>query len=179
MELFLCKNITRREDAYALLDYAARRRWGLARLPDLARGEQGKPYFPAFPDYHFNISHSGHFALCALDGRPVGVDIEVIRPHHPNLTQRICSTEELDWLEGQEDQVNALCKLWTRKEALVKYRGTGLTMPLREICPPLPPLDKQDGLQFNSIIAREFCACVCGETLVEGTHMVSREEICP
>jgi len=177
MELYLCPNITRREDAYALLAYAVRRRWGLEQLPELARREQGKPHFPAFPDYHFNLSHSGSVALCALDDRPVGVDIEVIRPHHPKLAQRICSAEELEWLEGQEDRQTALCKLWTRKEALVKYRGIGLVLPLREIQVPLTEAGELDGVFFRTIGTAGWCACICGNTVPEPPVTVFREEI--
>ena len=179
MELYLCPDISKREDAYTLLAYAVRRRWGIEQLPELARGEQGKPCFLAFPNYHFNLSHSGKFALCALDDRPVGVDIEVIRPHHPNLAKRICSAEELDWLEGERDKETALCKLWVCKEALVKYRGTGLTVPLREICVPLADNAEREGVLFHSIAAPEWCACVCGHTGPEPLVTVSLEEISP
>ena len=177
MELYLCQSISRREDAYALLTYAVHRRWGLKELPDLARTENGKPYFPDFPQYHFNLSHSGSFALCALDEHTVGADIEVIRPHHPNLAQRICSAEELEWLESQPDRVVALCQLWARKEALVKYQGTGLTVPLRQIRVPLSPARKQDDLIFHTITTQSFCLCVCGHTVPNSLVNVSPEEI--
>lgn len=178
MELYLCPDISKREDAYALLACAVRRRWGLDRLPDLARGQQGKPFFPAFPQYHFNLSHSGTLALCALDEQPVGADIEIIRPHHTNLARRICSAEELAWLEEQNDTLSALCQLWTRKEALVKYRGTGLNMPLREICVPLSSAGELDGLLFHAIGTTEWCACVCGHTEPAPLITVHWEEIC-
>ncbi len=177
MELYLYQNMTQREDAYALLAYAVRRRWGLEQLPTLARSEQGKPYFPAHPEYHFNLSHSGSFALCALDDQPVGVDMEVIRPHHPKLAQRICSEEELVWLEEQNDQLSALCQLWTGKEARVKYHGTGLTVPLRSIRVPLPPATEQDGLLFHSMATTEFCLCVCGHASPAPLVNVLPEEI--
>lgn len=177
MDLYLCNEITRREDAYALLAFAARRRWGLEQLPAIARSEQGKPFFPDFPQYQFNLSHSGNFALCALDEYPVGADIEVIRPHHPKLAQRICCTEELNWLNRQHDKISALCQLWTGKEALVKYRGTGLTVPLRNICVPLPPHGKQDDLVFHSICTQSFCLCVCGHTTPASLVTVLQEEI--
>lgn len=177
MELYLCEAITRREDAYALLAYAARRRWGLEQLPAIARHEQGKPFFPAHPGYHFNLSHSGTLALCALDDQPVGADMEVIRPHHPKLAQRICSEEELAWLENQPDQLSALCQLWTCKEALVKYHGTGLTVPLRSIRVPLPPVSKQDHLHFHSMVTRNWCACICGHSTATPLVIVPPEEI--
>lgn len=177
MDLYLCENTTRREDAYALLAYAVRRRWGLDALPAIARTEHGKPYFPAFPQYHFNLSHSGSLALCVLDDHPVGADIEVIRPHHPKLAQRVCSPDELVWLEGEKDKISALCQLWTRKEALVKHRGTGLTVPLRSIRVPLPPAAEQDGLMFLALVAPELCLCACGHTPAAPLLTVSLEEI--
>lgn len=177
MELYLCEHITKKEDAYTLLAYAVRQHWGLNQLPPIARTEGGKPYFPTHPQYHFNLSHSGCFALCALDDQPVGADIEVIRPHHPKLAQRICAEDELNWLAEQTDKTTALCQLWTDKEALVKYHGTGLTVPLREIQSPLPSVTGQAGLLFHRILTPEFCLCVCGHTHLEALATVSREEI--
>ena len=176
MELYLCENISRREDAHALLSYAIKHRWGLEARPGIAHGEQGKPYFPNHPEYHFNISHSGRFALCALDERPVGADIEHIRPHHPKLAERICSSQELDWLKEQPDKISALCQLWTCKEALVKYLGTGLTVPLRTIRVPLSPASNQDGLVFHSVVTPEFCLCVCGHSTPVPVILVNRDE---
>lgn len=176
MELYLCENISRREDAYALLSYAIKQRWGLETLPAIARGEQGKPYFPDYPEYYFNLSHSGRFALCALDKLPVGADIERIRPHHPKLAQRICSPEELVWLEEQPDKTSALCRLWTCKEALIKYHGTGLTVPLRAIRAPLSPASEQDGLLFYSMVTPEFCLCVCGHSSPAPVILVDSDE---
>ena len=176
MDLYLCENISRREDAYALLSYAVKHRWGLKALPVIARSEQGKPYFPHVPQYHFNLSHSGSFALCALDERPVGADIERIRPHHPKLADRICSPEELEWLAGQPDKASALCQLWTCKEALAKYHGTGLTVPLRAIRVPLSPASEQDGLLFHSMVTPEFCLCVCGHSTPVPAILVDIDE---
>jgi len=177
MELYLCTNITRREDAYTLLAYAVRQCWGLERLPPMARTEHGKPFFPAFPNCHFNLSHSGTFALCALDEQPVGADIEIIRPHHSKLPRRICSEQELAWLEEQQDKASALCQLWTSKEALAKYRGVGLTVPLRSLCAPLPPAWEQDSLLFHRLTTSEYCLCVCGHSPAAPVHLVSMEEI--
>ena len=77
MDLYLSEKLTQRADAYTLLAYAVRHTWGLEQLPRIARGAQGKPFFPDFPQYHFNLSHSGRFALCALDSLPVGSSVYV------------------------------------------------------------------------------------------------------
>ena len=177
MDLYLCETISRREDAYALLAYAARRRWGLEQLPIIARSEHKKSYFPNYPHFHFNLSHSGPLALCAVDERPVGVDIEVIRPHHHALPQRICTQPELAWLEEQDDPVFALCQLWTYKEALAKYHGTGLTVPLRSICPPLPRAGEAEDPGFYCFDSPAWCACVCGHSPPSPLVTVPPEEI--
>ena len=177
MQLFLCEDLTRREDAYALLAYAARRRWGLEQLPAIARSEGGKPYFPTHPGYHFNISHSGTYALCALDDAPVGVDMEVVRPHHPKLAQRICSEEELAWLENQPNRARALLALWTAKESRVKCTGTGLTVPLRSIAVPLPPANQLDGLHFFFAQREDWLLSACGHSTPNGVQTLTRKEI--
>ena len=48
----------------------------------LQTGENGKPELLSYPDIHFNLSHSGTIAVCAVSDRPVGVDVEFLgRPH--------------------------------------------------------------------------------------------------
>lgn len=166
MNLYLSEKLTQRADAYALLAHAVRHSWGLEQLPRIARGKQGKPFFPDFPKYHFNLSHSGRFALCALDSLPVGVDMEVFHPHHPRLQERICSHEQLAWLEQQPDRQEALLHLWTLKESRVKYTGLGLTVPLRTIAVPLSDsaCSELDGLLFHTFSCGDWCAALCGHT---------------
>lgn len=176
MELFLCENISRQEDAYSLLAYAAHRRWGLEQLPAIARADGGKPFFPAHPHCHFNLSHRGTLALCAVDDAPVGVDIEVVRPHHPKLAERICSPEELAWADRQSDRTHALLRLWTAKESRVKYTGTGLTVPLRSIAVPLPPADRMNDLHFFYIQGENWLLSCCGHSLPNAVQILSREE---
>lgn len=177
MELFLCENITQRAQAYALLAWAARRRWGMEALPKIARQEGGKPYFPDCLDRQFSLSHSGRFALCALDENPVGADIERVRPHPESLAKRICSPAELDWLAAQPERERALCLLWTGKESRVKYTGTGLTVPIRGIAAPLPPQTELDGLYFYRLSTPEYALCVCGHGAPEGVVRVPAEEL--
>jgi len=181
LELFYCREITDRAQAYSLLALAAERRWGLSALPALARTPHGKPFFPDCPQFRFNLSHSGHIAVCALDERPVGVDVERLRPHHPNLPQRICSPEQLEWLRLQPDPARALCRLWTRKESRVKYHGTGLTVPIRSIGVPLsdptPTGVEYEGLTFFTLDMSDCSLCVCGHTSPERITPVSVEEL--
>ena len=66
--------------AYLLLRLALREACGWRDLPEIRLTSLGKPWFPEFPEVHFNLSHTGGAVLAALSDRPVGVDIERIRP---------------------------------------------------------------------------------------------------
>lgn len=83
MILYGAEGLTARDQAHRLLALAAAEHWGLSPLPALDRAEHGKPFFPGLPERQFNLSHSGPLALCALDRRPVGVDIQTVGPHRP------------------------------------------------------------------------------------------------
>jgi 4'-phosphopantetheinyl transferase len=97
-------------------------------------GPRGKPLLPGAP-LSFNLSRSGAFALFAVaGGSEVGVDLERIRaiPDRDRIAERFFSPRELEALGAlpphQRDEAFFLC--WTRKEAYVKARGEGLSLPL-------------------------------------------------
>lgn len=134
-------DLARREQARELLAWGAARYWGLSPLPELAAGERGKPWFPAYSQYHFNLSHSGAFALCALADRPVGVDIQEIRPKwRPSLVNRTCTPQEREWLASRGDQPEDFAQLWALKESAGKQTGYGLPYPPSRQEVPVPPL---------------------------------------
>lgn len=99
-----------------------------------ARTEKGKPYASGL-DAHFSISHSGHLVVCALSDRPVGIDVERIRPIKEELAKRVCTAPELFWMQsapgwGQTLTGEAMIRffrIWTSKEAWFKMTGTGIT----------------------------------------------------
>jgi 4'-phosphopantetheinyl transferase len=87
----------------------------------------------------FNVSHSHGLAIYAFTrGRPIGVDVESIRPM-PNaaaLMERFFSAEEVhQWQQMPAPrQLRAFFQGWTRKEAWLKAVGSGLSFPLDEFC---------------------------------------------
>lgn len=86
-----------------------------------ARAANGKPSCPALP-LSFSLSHSGGYAACAVSARPVGIDLEGIRPLRPALLG-ILSEEERAWVG---DDAARFARLWTAKEAMLKCRGAAL-----------------------------------------------------
>lgn len=80
---------------------------------------------------HFNLSHSGDFALCAVSLSPVGVDIEKSRPLHSleALSKRFFCLSEHNYIMAQAElahRQDAFFKIWTAKEAVLKGLGVGI-----------------------------------------------------
>ena len=99
--------------------------------------EHGKPYAKDLP-VEFNISHSGDMVVCAVDDKPIGIDIEQIRSIDLIVAKRICTYEELLYIFGhtptEQDFIyttdteilTRFFELWTAKEAYYKHFGIGL-----------------------------------------------------
>lgn len=78
----------------------------------------------------FNVSHSQGMALYAIAlNRPVGIDVEQIRPIDADqIASRFFTPNEYAALCAlpPEKRQDAFFRLWTHKEALVKATGEGL-----------------------------------------------------
>lgn len=166
MILYGTDQIEQRKDARSLLAAALRETYSLDELPEIRLLPQGKPVFASSLHIEFNLSHSEPLALCALDDRPVGVDIQLVKNWNPRLPQRVCSQAELDWLDRQPDRSLGFAVLWALKESRVKQSGIGLRLPLREISVPLPEHwdgpDSLDRLQFRAYTGENWAAAICG-----------------
>lgn len=97
----------------------------------LLLNSDGKPYLKARPDIHFNLSHDGTMAVCAVSGAPVGVDIQQLTVYDSGVAERVFLPEEQAWVESSEDRSEAFSRLWARKESVLKLLGTGLTKDMR------------------------------------------------
>lgn len=89
--------------------------------------DKGAPFLPSHPGVAVNISHCRKavaVAVCA-EG-PVGIDVECRRRIGDGLMERVCTEDELAAVHSAEDPVMAFLQLWTRKEAVLKMRGTGI-----------------------------------------------------
>ncbi len=80
--------------------------------------ENSKPFYTGI---YLSISHSGDYAVCAVDSKPIGIDIEKIRPNlKRRIIKRICKTQdEVDFADCDTFAENII-KIWTAKEACFK-----------------------------------------------------------
>ena len=103
----------------------------------------GKPALPQMRPVHFNLSHSGAFALIAVHpSLEVGIDLELHKPWHcmDDLALNILSLAEMAaWQDGTPSERSlSLFDAWTRKEACLKAVGTGLLVPPDQVELGLP-----------------------------------------
>lgn len=100
-------------------------------------GAQGKPDLASnfAANLQFNVSHSHEEILIALArGRAVGVDIEHVRPgiNDDEISSRYFTAAECAALRSQvpSRRADGFFAYWTCKEALIKAKGGGLSIPL-------------------------------------------------
>jgi len=122
------------------------------------QGPYGKPHIAwPWPAPYFNLSHSGPLCLLAVsrDGE-VGLDLEQVRPRSGALAiaRRLFAptiAAQLACLSA-EQQVRLFHYHWTRLEAGVKARGSGLFEPASR---------DPDGLAFMGFVpAPGFQGCI-------------------
>ena len=100
--------------------------------------ENGKPDLGgkfAKAGIDFNLAHTGDLALLAITRiGPVGVDVEYVRPikNVDELVARFFSSRENKLFQKvpAAEKPSAFFNLWTRKEALLKATGEGITRSL-------------------------------------------------
>ncbi len=86
----------------------------------------------------FNLAHSAELALVAVTrGKPVGVDLERTdaRDDRDRIAEEFFCAAEAEALRSLPPEVRtaAFFNCWTRKEAVLKALGTGLSLPLKDV----------------------------------------------
>lgn len=96
----------------------------------LETAPNGRPYLKNSQLY-VSISHCEDTITCAVDTKPIGIDIEKIKPISSAVAKRICTPSEATYLsDTQLNNTEALTRfyeIWTGKEAYFKKCGTGIT----------------------------------------------------
>ena len=123
--------------AELLVRRAAGEKLGIApEAVALTVDENDKPRIEGDPLY-VSMSHSGAWAVCAVDNRPVGVDVEVIRGAQEKFIARVCSETEQAYIRyGDAGCFHRFWECWTAKEALFKLTGKGPLLSLSRFALP-------------------------------------------
>ena len=106
--------------------------------------EFGKPLLDGSEELRFNVSHTDGVALLGfVRAIEIGVDVERIRPATDltGLAKRFFSPLECENLGrlNDDDFRTAFFRCWTRKEAYIKAKGEGLSLPLHQFDVSIEP----------------------------------------
>ena len=96
----------------------------LHSTPTFLYNEYGAPSIKDGP--YFSISHCKSGIAVAVSKQPIGIDIETVRPLKVDLVKKTMNPleQEVIFFDTQPDW--AFTRLWTRKEAFLKMKGTGI-----------------------------------------------------
>ena len=158
IDAFRPESSRRQSLAAGVLLQEACRRFGIAGADgSVVLQDRGKPVFAARPEVHFNLSHSGERAMCIISPCEAGCDVERIQKLLWPVARRVFSASEQAELarceaEGRGEEM--FCRLWTRKESLIKALGSGF---YEENIPDLQPpegacfyeIDRGDGYCYT------------------------------
>lgn len=127
-----------------------------ALAASLKKGPYGKPYLTGYPEIHFNISHSGGWAVCALASMPCGVDIQERRSiRSRRMVERTMNAREQRQILEAEDGTGEFIKLWTYKESCIKLSGEGLHQDMKTL--------KEPACHQFFWLEKDLAGCVAGE----------------
>ena len=153
-----------RSIAGVLLLQAAARAQGL-RPQELRLGADagGRPAFDGLPDVDFNLSHTAGLVVLAWEqaagGPRVGVDAECMGTRAPSVMHRIAArwfTPAEREAFAQEPTEACFLRIWTGKEALVKWTGQGLAAArAADTCAALP------GVRLRTYLLPEAVVTLC------------------
>lgn len=144
--------------AHALLNRAVSEIYPDKPLPVMpVADEYGKPHlFIDNREFHFSISHSGDYAVCAINDSPVGVDIETIGKGGDSIANHFFAKAELKYIRDAE----SFYHIWTLKESFLKVVGLGMKLPLDHFV--ITDYDRNTGL----------CRYVLNESVTDKTDKI-------
>lgn len=84
---------------------------------------------PTVKDIEFNISHTGDYVLIAVSPKPVGIDVEYLNTEFDfkSILDITFSKKEIDFIGNGDINPANFYAMWTRKEALLKASGEGVS----------------------------------------------------
>lgn len=95
----------------------------------IKKDENGKPKFQDIEGFHFNISHSGDWVICAFSNYEIGIDIEKIDEVNLSIAKKYFNIDEYNVLlniNNSADKKSFFYTLWTLKESYLKNLGIGI-----------------------------------------------------
>lgn len=127
----------------------------LHSTPTFLYNEYGAPSIKNGP--YFSISHCKSGIVVAVSNQPIGIDIEAVRPLKVDLVKKTMNPLEQEIIFSETQPDWAFTRQWTRKEAFLKMKGTGIISDLHEV---LSDIDGLEWLQMDNKLLNYTCCIV-------------------
>lgn len=151
--------------AELLLQYALEKEYGINEKLEIVKTSSGKPFFKEEKEIYFNLSHCKEGIVCALSGKPIGVDIQNYVECDQDLLEVVSTKEELKELENSNDSSRTFTRLWTIKEAYIKCIGEGISDNISKynFANCKDKLFTKYGYTIKVLTFEKYSLAVCGE----------------
>ena len=136
--------------------------------------EYGKPYCHVYNHMKFNLSHTRTcIIVCFSKNREVGVDVERLSNPPYEIMDLCFHKNEIDYVNNSKiSKIRSFFEIWTKKEAFLKWKGTGMVSNLDTI--DTRSMDKN----FYSYISEDYFCTVCSEGLEKvEIQTISKQDI--
>ena len=137
-------------------------------------GKFGKPYFPG-SNISFSVSHTEGAVLCSISDSEIGSDIEFADKVYTKITEKCFTPREAKFSDSPKN----FYTVWTLKEAYLKYTGTGIRQPMREIEFSLNKEHKctvsgsKSNVLFETFYIGGYVISVCANEKVSPIHVIT------
>lgn len=124
-------NVKGKEQSLAvrtLLDIMLNDLYPSHNITELSADEKGRPFLTGSKLF-LSFTHSEEMVGCVLSEKPVGIDIQKIKSVSMNLKKRVCTKEELSFIEENGDDNFFI--IWSLKESYIKATGTAFADAVR------------------------------------------------
>lgn len=123
-------------------------------------GSSGKPFLLNNQGLHYNVSHTKGAIIAIVALENVGIDIERVRKWNRRIVEKFFTENEQRYILSSESEYvrnTRFYEVWTKKEAFLKWLGTGLDAEL----------DSFDVFEQPNIVTwhySEFIVSICMES---------------
>lgn len=134
----------------SLLKFVLAYHTGLAVTKILIKVDANKkPYVISNKNTCFNVSHAQDFAVIAISNQSVGIDLEYLNKNFDfsEILPTVFSDLEIKSILNADHKTRKFYNFWTRKEAIVKATGQGISDDL-----PLIPATDGNHLVASKIL---------------------------
>lgn len=148
---FIYEYHTDREERHELVQAAVREYAGDEGVT-VQYTAKGKPYVSDRDSLYLSVTTTGEVMIVIVSEHPIGIDGEYLprmvapqrKTDYAMLAERFFTEDEAEYVRNGDGQAIRFARIWTRKEAYVKYTGKGLS--------DFPNFSVYDGAHFVSEI---------------------------